>query len=594
MLKWAVVRSDTNSDVQLDVELHTLDAICNQYTFPCLVRLYSKNATFDNDNYYLLLTETCDPYLVVSNETERFAVPTSNDGLFAQVERGVTRYSIFQSIRTIQTILTSTHSTTATALISSPSSSQTSYSSSSSFNYSDSSSSSHSSSTNITHFTTLQPCIAYNFNLIDVDVNTNYSNSKHLRPGTILEQCRPRLISNNQNNSNHSSPRSHLIKSPSPIHHLTTATIRTLFSNIPQSINKHLTHRKIHYNYLEVKCQHSGELFLIKMDQIGAFVPVITHIHQPPPVTPRRSSAANIFLSLNKSSSSNITHSLFTAEVLSKCSNQYPFITELITSRLLEGNDTNNNICYPFRRSTVHRCEATHARIIAFDMKHYTFIELDKHSDLDLYIIEQQDTLERYQAQLRWCNDNIQMFRSSIKSIIYRQNGSSSLFVQTLPLSPDDISRRNSVMSSVITPPLLTQKMWNSRPTTKSILKRTAPTISLASTPIKVSLSTSEQNNNSKKPTLIKYRNGLSSAQTSRESTYNRVDVRTYFNDPNIQERLNTKKMIDDDVNSQILPQYKRASFYNDKYFLRSNSTDGDSEEEDDFEQTNSYECTPL
>ncbi|CAF1089951.1 unnamed protein product [Didymodactylos carnosus] len=80
MLKWAVVRPDTNSDAQLSVQLHTLDEICDQQIFPCLVRLYTENSTFDNDNYCLLLTETCDPYLVVSNETERFAVPTSFDG----------------------------------------------------------------------------------------------------------------------------------------------------------------------------------------------------------------------------------------------------------------------------------------------------------------------------------------------------------------------------------------------------------------------------------------------------------------------------------------------------------------------------------
>ena len=33
-----------------------------------------------NDNYCLLLGETMDPYLIVSNETERFSIPLSFDG----------------------------------------------------------------------------------------------------------------------------------------------------------------------------------------------------------------------------------------------------------------------------------------------------------------------------------------------------------------------------------------------------------------------------------------------------------------------------------------------------------------------------------
>ncbi|CAF1457138.1 unnamed protein product, partial [Didymodactylos carnosus] len=531
-------------------------------------------------------------------------------GLFAQVERGITHYSIVQSIQALQAILKSTCSTPPAVSVGSPSPSPSPSSTSSSsnalkfhsasstaFKFNNSSSSTNSSAVNITHFTTLQTCIVYN-NSINSDVKSNYLTTRRLRPGTILEQCRPRSLLNNQNNINHTASRTNLSKSSSPSRHGTGSTLRTFISSIPQTINKHFTHRKDRYDYLEVKCQHSGELFLIRMDEIGAFVPVIAHIN-PPPLVSRRSSGANIFASLNKSTSSSNTHSLFTAEVLSKCSNQYPFITELITSRLLEDNDANNNSCYPFRRSTVHRCETKHARIIAFDMKHYTFIELDKQNHLDLYIIEQQDILQRYQAQIRWCNDNIQLFRSSIKSIIYTQNGGSPLFVQALPSASSDMSRRNSIMSSIMTSPSLTQTIWNSRPTPSSISKRATPIISRIGTPIKFSAFNTERNNNLKKPVMAKYLNGLSSAQTPKEPIHSRIDVRAYFNDPKVQERLSNKKKIDDDdMNSRLPPQYppfKRTTFVLKKHDLRSNSAESDSEnEEDDGEQNESYECTPL
>jgi hypothetical protein len=87
MLKWAVTprlhgeffEQDgvRNGD---DYELLTLQVILEQQRLPCLVRLINDDVNESNDNYCLLLCQTKDPYLLASNENERFSLPVSFDG----------------------------------------------------------------------------------------------------------------------------------------------------------------------------------------------------------------------------------------------------------------------------------------------------------------------------------------------------------------------------------------------------------------------------------------------------------------------------------------------------------------------------------
>jgi hypothetical protein len=85
MLKWAV-SPRLNGDVyehdgiyqNENYELLTLGTLIEQHQLPCLVRLVQNDLT--DDNYCLLLCEITDPYLIVSNETERFSIPISFDG----------------------------------------------------------------------------------------------------------------------------------------------------------------------------------------------------------------------------------------------------------------------------------------------------------------------------------------------------------------------------------------------------------------------------------------------------------------------------------------------------------------------------------
>ena len=87
MLKWAVTPRangdlfEHNGNHHMDGdELLTLQTIIEQHRLPCLVRLINADVNESIDNYCLLLCETSDPYLIVSNETERFSVPISFDG----------------------------------------------------------------------------------------------------------------------------------------------------------------------------------------------------------------------------------------------------------------------------------------------------------------------------------------------------------------------------------------------------------------------------------------------------------------------------------------------------------------------------------
>ena len=87
MLKWAVTPRLAGEfyerDGMLNYDGHegmTLDNLLAQHNLPCLVRLITEDGNDPLDNYCLLLCETDEPYLVVSNETERFAIPNSFDG----------------------------------------------------------------------------------------------------------------------------------------------------------------------------------------------------------------------------------------------------------------------------------------------------------------------------------------------------------------------------------------------------------------------------------------------------------------------------------------------------------------------------------
>ena len=84
MLKWALTPRSSSEIFEQDGDYHednstllTLQEIIEQQQLPCLVRLIHDDM---NDNYCLLLGETMDPYLIVSNETERFSIPLSFDG----------------------------------------------------------------------------------------------------------------------------------------------------------------------------------------------------------------------------------------------------------------------------------------------------------------------------------------------------------------------------------------------------------------------------------------------------------------------------------------------------------------------------------
>ena len=92
MLKWAVT-SRLNGDCfehdgiphNDDCELLTLQTILSQHRLPCLVRLVTDDFHESIDNYCLLLRETHDPYLLVSNEADRFSIPTSFDGKYSWI-----------------------------------------------------------------------------------------------------------------------------------------------------------------------------------------------------------------------------------------------------------------------------------------------------------------------------------------------------------------------------------------------------------------------------------------------------------------------------------------------------------------------------
>ena len=79
-------------------------------------------------------------------------------------------------------------------------------------------------------------------------------------------------------------------------------------------------------------------------------------------------------------------------------------------------------------------------------MKNYTFVEIDASNSVDIYALEQDNTLfQRYQAQLRWCNKHLSSFRSQIKTII-RSSTDNATFVQATPFNGQQLQPYHLVM----------------------------------------------------------------------------------------------------------------------------------------------------
>lgn len=434
-------------------------------------------------------------------------------GLFASVDRGITRYNILQSIRALQSCFK---------------------------NSSPSSSSPH----EFSHFTTLQPHMAF-----------SNAGAHRIHPGTLLETCSKPITS-----------------APSPSPSTTSSNrLRTLFANLPRSLNKHLLpnyqqsrsmkHQNGSNDYVEVKSNQNDQNFVIKSDCSGVFVPVCTNISM------TNSGSQSHFSTRSSSSSSNRIQGLYTTRLLSKLIDQYPLILELIVSRTLEEN-VPTAVGYPFRRITLHRLIENHARIIAFDMKNYAFIEIDTADSSDMYAIEHDNTLfQRYQAQLRWCNKHLAAFSSQAKTIVHSSNGT-AMFIQATPFQGQQMQqyhqqRRNS--SSIIASPLakhMPQTIFTSQ---ESI----SATRSRSQTPASSKFYTTS--NHSKLADKQKQK-----GKTIGSSGTARKDVRTYFNDPTIQKHLQNEHM-----------------FHNKHYSLALNSTTSESINGDE-ENDNSFQCTAL
>jgi hypothetical protein len=399
-----------------------------------------------------------------------------------------------------------------------------------------------------------------------------YSNSalRRIRPGTILEPYRTPIKS-----------------SPSPTpstSSLSSNRFRSLISNLPHSLNKHLLphhqQSRIFKNqmppndYLEVKSIQHDEKYCLKSDSTGVFVPVYTQI--PSNNSQRRSSLLPYSSPFSSSSSSNQIQGLYTVELLSKLANQYPLIAELVISRTLEEN-VPTSVGYPFRRLTLNRFVEQHTRIIAFDMKNYAFLELDTTNSIDLYALEHEDTLfQRYQAQLRWCDSHVSSFRPQIKTVVHSSHGT-AMFVQATPLHGQQLQqyyqRRDS--SSTIISPLaknIPRTIFTSQESLSSIRSR-------ARTPSASKFNT--QSIHSKQDQQQK-------GKTTGHSGTARKDVRVYFNDPAIQKRLQVTSLT-----STSQPRIKQTSFNKKHSNYRPNSTESDSIDGDE-ETEDPYQCTAL
>ena len=99
MLKWAVTPR-SNDEFDHD-ECLTFEKISEQQKFPCLVRIDNNDSL---ENHLILLCETNEPYLSVSNETKQFAIPILFDGLlFFPYQFVMQNLSIFRSLRSSRT-----------------------------------------------------------------------------------------------------------------------------------------------------------------------------------------------------------------------------------------------------------------------------------------------------------------------------------------------------------------------------------------------------------------------------------------------------------------------------------------------------------
>jgi len=99
MLKWAVTPRFNGDYFEHDgtrngdsCEYLTLQAIIEQHRLPCLVRLVNDGINETIDNYCLLLCQTNDPYLLVSNEAERFSIPLSFDGKYLVGKKAISTF----------------------------------------------------------------------------------------------------------------------------------------------------------------------------------------------------------------------------------------------------------------------------------------------------------------------------------------------------------------------------------------------------------------------------------------------------------------------------------------------------------------------
>lgn len=401
-----------------------------------------------------------------------------------------------------------------------------------------------------------------------------YSNSalRRIRPGTILEPCRPSI---------RPSP------SPTPSTSSTTTNrLRALFANLPHPLNKHRSsHQQSRASknqtppndYLEVKSIHHDEKFCLKSDSIGVFIPVYTEL--PTNNSHRRSSLLPYSSPFSSSSSSiNQTQGLYPVELLSKLADQYPLISELIVSRTLE-ESVPTSVGYPFRRLTLHRLVEQHRRIIAFDMKNYAFLELDTTNSTDLYAFENEDILfQRYQAQLRWCDSHLSSFRPQIKTVVHSPRGT-AMFVQATPLHGQQVQRyQRRDSSSGATSPLtkhIPQTIFTSQESIASVRSR-------ARTPSASKFHT--QTSHSKQ----EHQSHKQRGRTARVTETSRKDVRVYFNDPNVQKRLQVNSLI-----SSKPPTIKQTSFNKKHGNYRTNSTESDSLEGDE-DGDDAYQCTAL
>lgn len=452
-------------------------------------------------------------------------------GLFAPVERGITRYNILQSVRDIQNCLKSNGSP------SSPSDNH-----------------------RFTQFTTLQRCTAYSNSAL-----------RHIRPGTILEQSR------------------FIAPCPSPSPSTSsTGRLRSILANLSFGLNRngqqnYQSNRSIRKqtpppDYLEVKSIKSDEHFCLKSESVGMFVGVYKELPGN-----QHSQRRSLIPSGPFSSSSQQCEGLYTVPLLTLLKDQYPLITELIISRTVE-ETVPTSVGYPLRRSTLHRCVERHKRIVAFDMKNYAFLELDTADSVKFHVLEHDDTLfQRYQAQLRWCNENVSSFLTQIKTIVHSSDGS-AMFVQSTPLRGQQLGvyeqRRDS--SSISASPLtkhIPQTIFTSQESISSLRSR----IRTASSSSKVHSTV----NGSKSDHLQQQQR---KGKTSSSTVAVRKDIRVYFNDPSIQTRLQPPLSISNGKQ----PTIKRTSFHQNKFSYQTNSTESESADGDEDDLDESYQCTAL